>query len=656
MSQAGYTPISLYYSTTAAATPSAGNLVAGELALNTVDEKLYFKNSAGTVKLLASNATSAPVLSFQTSLGGLTPSTATTGVVTLAGTLNTTSGGTGLTSFTAGDVPYYAAGSVLSKLAIGTAGQFLTSTGTAPQWSTLSGVAVTTFSAGTTGFTPSSATSGAVTLAGTLATTNGGTGLTSFTSGGVVYASSTSALTTGSALTFDGTNFSTTGSATATRFIPSGSTVATNGMYLPAANSLGFSTNSTEGMRLTSAGKLGIGLTSPASMLDVSGAANAGDPALPNQIRIQSTEAYNLTPTSGILFVNKYNTGGSIAGMGGISVYKENTTDGDYAGALGLFTRPNAGSITKVATISSSGNLGLGVTPSAWTSATGFQVQYATVEGRSSLSSFAEYGANSYSQAGTRKYIASDFASRYTQYQSIHSWHTAASGTAGNAITFTQAMTLDASGNLMVGTTSAAGVLTVVGANSSDGPTAKYIANIRNSGAQTSGVGAGIAFTQTMSSFNATLATIQGIKENATSDNYASALSFYTRANGADLTERVRIDSSGTFILKNDYQEQTFTANSSTAITLNIVTNGTDQVITLTGTATITMPTATAGKSFLLKLKTGAGGYTVTWTTVKWPSGTAPTLTSTASRMDIFSFFSDGTNWYGTTVGQNYTP
>jgi len=145
------------------------------------------------------------VASFQTSLGGLTPSTATTGVVTLAGTLNTTSGGTGLTSFTAGDVPYYASGSVLSKLAIGTAGQFLTSTGTAPQWSTLSGVAVTTFSAGTTGFTPSSATSGVVTLAGTLATTNGGTGLTAFTANQVFYASSTSAFAQSANLTFNGT-------------------------------------------------------------------------------------------------------------------------------------------------------------------------------------------------------------------------------------------------------------------------------------------------------------------------------------------------------------------------------------------------------------------------------------------------------------------
>lgn len=53
MAQTNYTPISLYYSTTAAAAPTSGNLVAGELALNTTDEKLYFKNTAGTVKQIA---------------------------------------------------------------------------------------------------------------------------------------------------------------------------------------------------------------------------------------------------------------------------------------------------------------------------------------------------------------------------------------------------------------------------------------------------------------------------------------------------------------------------------------------------------------------------------------------------------------------------
>lgn len=105
-----------------------------------------------------------------------------------------------------------------------------------------------------------------------------------------------------------------------------------------------------------------------------------------------------------------------------------------------------------------------------------------------------------------------------------------------------------------------------------------------------------------------------------------------------------------------NYVETPFSANSSTAITLAL-TNGTVQIITLTGNATITMPTATSGKSFILFLKQDAtGSRTVTWSTVKWPGGTAPTITSTASKQDIFSFFADGTNWYGVTVSQNYTP
>lgn len=109
----------------------------------------------------------------------------------------------------------------------------------------------------------------------------------------------------------------------------------------------------------------------------------------------------------------------------------------------------------------------------------------------------------------------------------------------------------------------------------------------------------------------------------------------------------------GTFT--NGYTEETYTANSGTSITLDLA-NGSFQIITLTGSPTITMPTAVAGKSFILLLKSGAGSYTVTWSTVAWPSGVAPTLTSTASKQDILSFFSDGSKWYGTTVGLNYTP
>jgi len=104
-----------------------------------------------------------------------------------------------------------------------------------------------------------------------------------------------------------------------------------------------------------------------------------------------------------------------------------------------------------------------------------------------------------------------------------------------------------------------------------------------------------------------------------------------------------------------NYTETPFTANSSTAITIAL-TNGTVQIITLTGNATITMPTAVSGKSFIMFLRQDAtGSRTVTWSTVNWASATAPTITSTASKQDIYSFFSDGTSWYGVTVGQNFT-
>ena len=104
-----------------------------------------------------------------------------------------------------------------------------------------------------------------------------------------------------------------------------------------------------------------------------------------------------------------------------------------------------------------------------------------------------------------------------------------------------------------------------------------------------------------------------------------------------------------------NYVETPYSANSSTAITIAL-TNGTVQIITLTGNATITMPTAVSGKSFIMFLRQDVtGNRTVTWSTVNWPSGTAPTITTTASKQDIYSFFSDGTSWYGVAVGANYT-
>jgi hypothetical protein len=97
------------------------------------------------------------------------------------------------------------------------------------------------------------------------------------------------------------------------------------------------------------------------------------------------------------------------------------------------------------------------------------------------------------------------------------------------------------------------------------------------------------------------------------------------------------------------------TVSSSSTISL---ASGTFQTATLTASTacTFTMPTATAGQSFILLLKQAAatGNGTATFTSVKWASS-APTITATAGKMDILSFVSDGTNWYGS-ITQGYTP
>lgn len=195
MAQTNYTPIQLYYSTTASAIPVAGNLANGELAINITDGKIYYKNNSGVVTLFGSSS-DLTTISFGTT--GLTPSTATGGAVTVSGTLATTNGGTnltsftsggamyatstsalttgtlpttaggtGLASFTAGDITYYASGTALSKLAIGTLNQVLTSSGTAPQWTTASSISVgtaTNLAGGATGSVPYQSSSGTTTF------------------------------------------------------------------------------------------------------------------------------------------------------------------------------------------------------------------------------------------------------------------------------------------------------------------------------------------------------------------------------------------------------------------------------------------------------------------------------------------------------------
>jgi hypothetical protein len=132
------------------------------------------------------------------------------------GTLPISGGGTGQTTASAafnalspitttGDLIIGNGTNSATRLAIGTSGYILTSNGTTASWTAASSSAVTTFSGGTTGLTPNTATAGAVTLAGTLVVSNGGTGLTSLTTGYIPYGNGTAALASSSGFTFSGT-------------------------------------------------------------------------------------------------------------------------------------------------------------------------------------------------------------------------------------------------------------------------------------------------------------------------------------------------------------------------------------------------------------------------------------------------------------------
>lgn len=108
-----------------------------------------------------------------------------------------------------------------------------------------------------------------------------------------------------------------------------------------------------------------------------------------------------------------------------------------------------------------------------------------------------------------------------------------------------------------------------------------------------------------------------------------------------------------------DYIETYYNIGTVTTTASPTLSNGTVQTLTLTAstTCTVTMPTATAGKSFILLVRQAAstGNGAITWSSVKWGTSGTPTVTTTAGKMDIFTFVADGTNWYGS-AAQGYTP
>lgn len=169
----------------------------------------------------------------------------------------------------------------------------------------------------------------------------------------------------------------------------------------------------------------------------------------------------------------------------------------------------------------------------------------------------------------------------------------------------------------------------------------------------------GTANSLTLTNVTISSGNINGVTSNASTFSNAT-LNTVTINGGTtnNLTESNVIIVSGSVgnVTVNGYTEAVTTGyvNTGSTYTFNIA-NTTIITANLSATCTFTMPSNTAGKSFILFLKTGAGTNTATFTGVKWVGNTAPTITATANRMDILTFTADGTNWYGN-YAQGFNP
>jgi len=261
-----------------------------------------------------------------------------------------------------------------------------------------------------------------------------------------------------------------------------------------------------------------------------------------------------------------------LAVAGGISIKNDNNAKleiGRYSsGAPNSYIKLGANSnslrftnntdAADIMELTNSGNLGLGVTPSAWYSSEGYkalQVGNASLFGRNSTNSELYLSSNTFeNSSGNPTYITSDFATRYAQNDGVHSWLTAISGTAGNAISFTQAMTLTSGGNLGIGTASPTyrtevalsisaywNGTTFTGGN----PTALSINNTTNGGYDSV-----LLLQQTDSGGTTKLAGGIGLVGTGpwTAGNNASQVSdmyFLVKNDSGGISERMRIKSSG---------------------------------------------------------------------------------------------------------------
>ena len=220
-------------------------------------------------------------------------------------------------------------------------------------------------------------------------------------------------------------------------------TDANTGIFFPAADTIAFSEGGAEAMRIDSSGNVGIGVTPSPS-------AASGQKVL--QV---SNGIFANNGGSGYITNNVYYTSGYVATYASTAPAQMIGFNRTGANDIQFLYAPSGTANTAVTLveamrIDSSGNVGIGVTPSAWGSGAG-AIQTVNNAFFTGYGNSGYIGQNAYRDgSGTWRYQATNPAARYGVGQGDGSfeWSRAASGTAGAAITFTTAMSLDASSNL----------------------------------------------------------------------------------------------------------------------------------------------------------------------------------------------------------------
>lgn len=410
-----------------------------------------------------------------------------------------------------------------------------------------------------------------------------------------------------------------------------------------------FNNNDSEVARFNGSNNFGIGTSSPSYKLDVNGQGRFGGTNGVGYINFNNTTTYNVAAI-GCAVTTGY--GDSL----GLSVQN----------ATGIMTF--ATNSTERMRLDEKGNLGLGVTPSAWQSnwrtfgasrdATFGGTDGGVVYGFMAVNAYAN-GAASPDFATWRYNLTGSEASKYEQRSGSHVWFTAPSGTAGSAISFTQAMTLNQNGNLGIGTSSPTNAKLEV----TDGSTyshwlgSSYAADRSLNLRAATGYNASLVFSQSGMADRWAIGTKSGdtnlyFAAGASLANGNTRLTVDVLGNvGVGYTQPTyKMDVAGQ--TRSTAYIETKTVISASAIDL---TAGNYFTKTISGSTTFTTsgtPATGNVASFVLDLTNGGSATVTWWSGVKWASGTAPTLT--VSGRDVLGFFTHdgGTTWNGFVLGK----